>query len=266
MVEAWYALGGQQVRLNRFEDAEKSYRRVLGLAPGHGETVMALGGTLLELGRVAEAETLLRSALQENHSPLVGSGIAQNLALAQERQGRHAAALSSVEMAERLNPQRKLHGIRGDILVELQRFDEALAAFKAQIVATPADVGLHKKYNDLLYLLGRDRDEDFLVSYDVLPDNTDLQTAKAAFLLMSRRDEEAYGHFARIGAGHPENLQAALGAANALDGMDRHGEAAAVLEQALKHHPHNPVLYNALATTSLLGNDPQKAAIMAQKA
>src|SRR5262245_17728464 len=38
MVEAWYALGGQQVRLSRFADAEKSYRHVLDLAPGHGET------------------------------------------------------------------------------------------------------------------------------------------------------------------------------------------------------------------------------------
>jgi Flp pilus assembly protein TadD len=266
MVEAWYALGGLQVRLNRFEDAEQSYRRVLTLAPGHGETLMALGGILLELGRVTDAEAILQVALQEDHHPVVGSGIAQNLALAQERQGSCEAALSSVEIAETLNPQRKLHGIRGDILAGLKRFDEALVAYRAQIKATPEDVEVHKKLNDLLYLLGRDQDEEFLTSYDALPDHPDLQTAKAGFLLMSRRYDEAYHNFTRISLRHPENLQATLGAANALDRMDRHVEATAVLNQALKYHPHNPSLYNALATTSLLGNDPQNAALMSQKA
>ena len=198
MVEAWYALGSQQVRLGGFADAEHSFRRVLALAPGHGETGMALGATLLELGRSADAETVLGDALRGRHHPLVVSGLAQNLALAQGRLGKHEAALASVELAEQANPQQKLHGMKGEIFAGLQRFDEALACLRAQIDATPGDESLHKKVNDILYLLGRDKDADFLASYDRAPDDENLQAAKAGFLLMARRDGKRQLKFCRI--------------------------------------------------------------------
>jgi tetratricopeptide (TPR) repeat protein len=264
--EAWYALGGQQARLGRFADAEQSFRRVLELAPQHGETRMGLAACLLELGRADEAERVLRQALQSRHHPMVTAGLAQNLALAQGRQSKHGDALASLELAERSNPRQKLHGLRSEILVGLQRFDEALAALRAQLDMTPSDAALHKQYNDLLYMLGRDQEAEFLASYDRAPKSEALQVAKAGFLLLTRRDAQAHEIFSGILAANPAHEGAAMGAANALDRMRRHDEAEILLERALTQHPDSATLLNALAATALFRKDPEKAAAMAQRA
>jgi tetratricopeptide (TPR) repeat protein len=266
MTEAWYALGGMQVQRGRFAEAEQSFRRVQALAPQHGENLLALGAAMLEQGRAAEAQAVLENALRGRHHPGLAAGMTHNLALAQNRQGRKEDALASIARAESLDPQIRLQGLRGEILADLHRFDEALAAMRAAIEAAPQDESLHKTYNDLLYMLGRDRDAAFLASYDLVPDNAALQHAKARHLLMARRDAEALEIFQRLLAREPGHAQAAIGAANALDMMGRHDDAAHVLDQALAQQRTSAVLHNARAGTALFQREPDRAANLAQRA
>ena len=266
MVEAWYALASQFARLGCFEDAEKGYRRVLTLVPGHGESCMALGASLLEQGRCVEAESILQDALRGRHQPAVASGIAQNLALAQSRQGKHAESLSSIDLAQKLDPGRKLQDMRIEILTSLHRYEDALEVLRTQIDASRQDEHLHKRYNDLLYVLGRENEPEFLASYGKMPENEALQSAKAGFLLRLRRDNEAYCVFQHLLARNPAHEHAASGAARALDMMGRHEEAGQLLDRALVLNPRSAVLFNARAATALSENDPEKAAAMAQKA
>src|SRR5204862_6372814 len=128
----------------------------------------------------------------------------------------------------------------------------------AQAQAAPADKSVHKNYNDRPYRLGPEKGVEFLAPYDRLPDNDSLQTGKAGFLLLTRRDQEAHNLFARILARNPHHEHAAMGTANALDRMGRHDEAAAILDQALARNSDSPTLLNAMAANALLRHDPQK--------
>jgi tetratricopeptide (TPR) repeat protein len=267
IAEAWYALGSRQARLGHFTEAEQSYRQAWSLAPARADAALALGAVLLELGRAPEAEAVLKQGLAAPHAAApLQAALAQNLALAQGRQGKHLEALDSATQAESLQPQVKLHGLKGEIFAGLHRFDEALASLRAQLDLTPEDEALHRRYNDLLYLLGRDGEPEFLRSYDRMPQSETLQRAKARALLLARRNEEAHALYSRLLAHNPGQEEAALGAAGALDRMGRHDEAAAVLEGALARHPGSATILNTLAATSLLRREPEKAAAMAQQA
>jgi tetratricopeptide (TPR) repeat protein len=114
-----------------------------------------------------------------------------------------------------------------------------------------------------LFRLGRDA--DFLKSYDRAPADAALEIGKAGFLLKTGRAEEAHALYARAAAREPGNLEAALGAATALNQLSRYGAAMKPLEQALERHPASALLYQNLAATALQARDPEKAAAMAEK-
>jgi tetratricopeptide (TPR) repeat protein len=213
-----------------------------------------------------EAEIILAPALSRILPSPIAADLAQNLAVAQNKLGKQVEALASIARAQGLDPQRRLDALKGEVLACLHRFDEALPALERAIAASPQDAGLHKKYNDLLYMLGRDGDAGFLSSYDRVPADEGLQVAKAGFLLMARRDAQAYQLFMQLLARNPVLEPAVSGAATALNMMGRHDEAAALLDQALHRAPHSPGLLNGQAVTALHQKDPAKAAAMAQKA
>jgi len=262
MTEAWFALAGMEAQQGNFSGAESCYRRVLEAAPGLVEATVGLGAALLEQDRAAEAQVILAAALAQAAHP----SLAQNLAVAQNRLGQQQKALASIALAERLDPQRKLDALKGEVLACLHRFDEALQALERALAAAPQDAGLHKKYNDLLYMLGRDGDASFLSSYDRAAADEALQLAKAGFLLTARRDAQAHQLFVHLLSRNPAMEAAVSGAATALNMMGRHDDAAALLDQALLRDPGSPGLLNGLAVTALHRNDPAKAAAMAQKA
>jgi tetratricopeptide (TPR) repeat protein len=137
---------------------------------------------------------------------------------------------------------------------------------QAAVQAAPRNEALHRSYNDLLYTLGRDQDREFLASFDLLPDDAGLQSAKARYLLMARRDADALEIFRRLMARNPADAPSAIGAAKALDMLGRHDEAAHLLEQAVAHNSQSASLYNAFAGTALFQREPDRAADMAQRA
>ncbi|HWB98780.1 MAG TPA: tetratricopeptide repeat protein, partial [Bryobacteraceae bacterium] len=262
--EAWYELGEVQHRRGDFTAAETSFRSLLALQPGHLLGKLALGLTLKEAGRSAEAESLFAEGLAQSGEALLKAGFAYNLALVQSDQGRHAAALASFSLVSRFDPGRGVGDLgRAGILEEMGRTDEAALLLEALLRREPMNAAAHEAYNNLLHRHGRD--EEFLKSYDRAPAAGVLQTGKANFLLKTGRREEAHALYAAIAAREPDNLNAILGAAGALNQLGRQDEAAAELEQALARHPDSIPLYRQLAATALEARDPQRAAVMAQK-
>ncbi len=262
--EAWYELGEVQHRRGDFTAAETSFRSLLALQPGHLLGKLALGLTLKEAGRSAEAESLFAEGLAQSGEALLKAGFAYNLALVQSDQGRHAAALASFSLVSRFDPGRGVGDLgRAGILEEMGRTDEAALLLEALLRREPMNGAAHEAYNNLLHRHGRD--EEFLKSYDRAPAAGVLQTGKANFLLKTGRGEEAHALYAAIAAREPDNLNAILGAAGALNQLGRQDEAAAELEQALARHPDSIPLYRQLAATALEARDPQRAAVMAQK-
>jgi tetratricopeptide (TPR) repeat protein len=263
MVEAWYELGELKFRNDDNGGAEACFRKVLALAPDHGAAKLWLGVALKNAGHGAEAEPILAEGLRQAGEAKLKAAFAYNLAHAQYAQGRKREALENFAYAGRLDSGLNTDLNRADVLEELMRVDEAVALLEQVLQREPDNVQAHFSYNNLLFRLGRD--ENFLKSYDRAPQTAPLLAAKAGLLLKKDRFEEAYDLYRRALIRDPANLDAAIGSSTALNMLHRSAEAMAPLEQALKHHPKNGMLYQNIAITALQAKDPQKAAAMAEQ-
>ena len=263
MAEAWYELGELKLQTSDHAGAEACFRKVLALEPEHGLAKLWLGVAIKNDGRSAQAETILAEGLRQTGETKLKAAFAYNLAHAQYARGGKSEALENFAFAGRLDSSLNTDLNRADVLEDLQRADEAQALLEQVLRREPENLQAHFAYNNLLFRLGRD--EDFLKSYDRAPQTAPLLVAKAGLLIKRGRFEEAHELFWRVLGREPANLEAAIGAATALNEMHRNGEAMAPLEQALKHHPKNGVLYQTIAVTALQANDPQKAAAMAEQ-
>jgi tetratricopeptide (TPR) repeat protein len=264
LAEAWYDLGELKLRAGDNGGAESDLRKALQLAPAHPLARLWLGVAIKNAGRGAEAEPILVQGLALAAEPQLKAAYAYNLAWAQYIQGKKKEALENFTLAGALDPgglNTELN--RADLLEEAQRFDEALALLEETLRRQPGHAAAHTAYNNLLFKLGRDT--DFLTSFDRAPKNAQNLTAKAGLLYKTSRIEEACALYAAALAEEPGNLEAAIGAAAALNHLKRSGEAMKPLERALKYHPRNGVLYQTMATTALQAGDPQKAAAMAEQ-
>ena len=262
--EAWYELGDVGLRAGDLAGAEAAFRKVLALNPRHAQAKLWLGVAIKNAGRGSEAEAILAEGLGEAPDGELKAAFAYNLAYAQYLQGKKAAALENYALAARIAPGSFNSDLsRADLLEEILRFDEAVALLEQVIQREPANAAAHFAYNSLLHRLGRDA--DFLKSYDRAPQKPDLQTDKAQLLIKTGRQQEACALYGEVAARDPGNLNAAIGAAVALNELGRPAESVAILEKIAVHHPKSANLYQNLAASALQARDPQKAAAMAEK-
>jgi tetratricopeptide (TPR) repeat protein len=264
LAEAWYELANQQHQLGQISEAENAYKRALTLAPGHGPAKLGLGRALNILDRFGEAETILARGCSEEHHPDLTAAMLDQLLSAQTRQNRHEAALKTIARLQTLNPERlDLQAQKADLLLDLARFDEALALIRGMLARQPGSVKLHEQYNHVLYQLGRE--SELLTSYDQAPQTSEMQMSRALFVLTQQRGDEAEKLFSQILAREPDNLNALVSAAAALDVAGRHDAAMTICEKALARQPDDPRLHAQIASTALHQRDPEKAAAMLQK-
>jgi tetratricopeptide (TPR) repeat protein len=259
-------LGELQYRAGDLERAEASLRRVLALAPSHLQAKFWLGQLLRDDGRPNEAEAVLGEGLNQAREPTTKAAFAYYLASAEYHQGKKNDALDHFVLAARLDfqlaPGADIN--RAGILEDMQRFDEAAALLEQTLTNEPHNVPAHAAYNNLLHRLGRD--EEFLASYDRAPKTAALLTAKAGFLLKKARYVEAHDAYTEVLKSEPGHVEAAVGAATALNELNRSAEAAALVQQMLKRNPASVSLHKALACAILQLRDPKKAVTIAENA
>ena len=263
-VPALFESGALLHRTGRLDEAEKSFRRVLRLSAGNAHAYLALAAILVDAGRPDEAETAARRGLDSAAEKRLKAQLYLQLAQALRRQRKDAEALTALENAEAADAG--LPGLvrhRAEALQNLNRFDEALALFEKEIARTPADPALHLDYNALLYQLGRSG--DFLKSYEGAPQSRELLLGKAFLLAREKRLEEAHAIYAGLQARDPKDRLAAIGAAQVMTSMGRHGEALALFESVLARHGGDPKLFSIAAEPALLSNDPEKAAWLCEQ-
>ncbi len=79
-----------------------------------------------------------------------------NLSLSLGSQNRNDEALESLERARALAPDLPdMDQRRIDLLFKLGRFEDCEQLYRKRLERNPADPGLHRAYNSLLYRLGR---------------------------------------------------------------------------------------------------------------
>ena len=257
-VQALFELGALLHRTGRLEEAEKNISRLLTLSPGFAHAELALAAIQVDAGRPADAESACRRGLATAREPHLKAQLYLQLSQALRRQRKDSEALTELDRAEALHPG--LPGLarhRAEALQNLNRFEEAVAIFEKEIARTPADAEIHLDYNALLYQLGRSA--DLLESYDRAPETRDLLLGKAFLLVREKRNEEAYAIYTRLKARDPGDRLAAVGAAQAMTAMGRHGEALAQFESILARYGGDAKLHGLAAEPALLSGDPQKA-------
>lgn len=256
-------LGSALHRVGKTEEAEPVLRAAVALAPGDSTARLALGAVLLDLRRFDEATAILKDGLKSAPEGELRARILKNIGLAQRGLQKDAEALESFSAAHRIAPGLGgLDILRAGALEKLHRYDETLALLEKLIADEPSSLDAHRQYNSLLYRL--DRMDDFLKSFDRAPPAPSLLTAKADFLMKTRRYEEALAVFSQI-EGQGPYVPAMVGTSLALCMLGRSTEAVSAAEAVLALSPQDPGLLNHFADILLRTGDPKGAVAAASQ-
>jgi tetratricopeptide (TPR) repeat protein len=256
--DAYLALGQAQRKLGQRQEAQNTYRKLLRLQPENVDGYVALSSVLAELGQYAEAEAPLRRALLHARDPKMQAAIHNNLAIVLSNQNRQAEALENLERTQSLAPDLpSLDQRRIDRLYQLGRYEECVQLYKTLLDRNPGDVPLHRAYNSLLYRLGRK--DEYLASFDRVPQTREILLGKAGMLMMQKRAGEAQEIFNALLARDPLDMAAAVGWANSLLASGRYGEALTAFEAVMSRRGASAAIFSDAAGAALMTGDPQKA-------
>ena len=180
-----------------------------------------------------------------------------NLGLVREEQGRLDEAVASFEKALTLKP--RLHGANlflGVARYKQNHFDQALAAVRKETAAYPKDAAAWMWEG--VIQLAMDRPEDAAASLDkaasLAPDNVDVLYHRGqAHLLVSKN---SYG---RMFKADPKSWRVRQVLAEASADAERHLDAIAEYQEAIKLAPTQPGLHEELGSEFRNAGKPQEA-------
>jgi len=265
LAEAWLEMATAQKRGGKLDDAQATYRAMLGALPGNAAAKLSLSALLIDMGRAGDAEEIARGGLSDPMDTHLKGAMHNNLALALRAQNRNTEALAHYEQAQALNPSLPLLDmLRAEVLHDLKRPDEALAVLEKLVTREPDVPRWHHAYNELLYRMNRT--EERLKSYDRAPRTRELMLGKAHFLSLEKRGADLHALYDELLARDPADVMAAAGLAGALVMMQRHDEAAAAFDAALIRPVDDPDIYSCAAEVAILREDPQKAVALCRQA
>ncbi len=190
MLDAWQYLGNVLFQMENFEEALEVYQRAFEMSSGAPRFAMAVANALMRLDRLEEAKqhaelavelmpvandlvaeiTLMQGDLEETERVLQsslslrGARTAPRLTLAELRlkQGRFEEALqianeieSKPGMSTEPDRLKGLYFIRGQALAQMDRLEEAKAAFRTEIATHPDLLGAYAHLAFVLALEGR---------------------------------------------------------------------------------------------------------------
>src|SRR5262245_21851159 len=191
--------------------AERAYRRGLELDPNDAELRNALGWTLFQEGRTAEAVTEYQRALAAKSDSAKSHN---NLALALVELGRLDEAAEHFKASLGLDPKAEIYSDYGFTMARLGKPDEALAAYSKALELDPGCASAHA---------------NLAVSY-----------------VQAGQLDEAESHYRKALAGKP-TAETHNGLGYVLDRQDRTDDAIAEFRKAIDANPKFAPAYNNLA-------------------
>jgi tetratricopeptide (TPR) repeat protein len=256
--------GNQLAREGRRDDAIAALQRATVLAPGLVEAHYNLARVLHGTGRAAEAAAALQPALELPHSnAALRALVLQLAALLQQGAGRLEHALATLGDAVAAAPDKAaLHHNRAVLLQRLNRPHEALAAHERAQALGAAGADVHYNHGNALQGLGRGNEAVAAYRRALAADP---RHALALYDLARLRWRLGDADFdAELRALEALDAQASLAPglrAHLLARAERHAEAAAAFEQALRHEPQAAGFHDGLGRMhSRLGHHDQALA------
>ena len=261
--------------LNRIDEAETEYRRILGLDSNHSAAHFGLGRVAFERDDLAGAIGRFRAALGGQPE---GSVVHHHIGLALRRLGRRDEAADELSRnehvrvafpdplftsLERLNVSREAFFKRGTQAMRRGDLQEALAAFQGADEALPNDsITLFNLGMVLIELGDKARAEEHMRR--AIESDQDYREPhfNLALILAERNDiRGAERHFRRATEIDSDDLEARVRLAEVLSRLDRLTEAVELLEEVLAIDPALPMARLALGAAHQAAGDRHAARI-----
>ena len=240
------------------EKAERLCRDYLKASPGCIDHLRMLSHALLKQGKLPGAEVEIRKAigLLPNFPPLIedlGGVLATN--------GKLNEAIECFEKAIRLDPNRPTaHKKLGQALAAAGRMQEADEAYEIFFEKDPARgrvaIGAdHMKAGRLDEAV-----ESLKAVLKEEPQNVDaLRFLAVTYKKQDKRLGDAEALLRRALEVAPDFLQAAIDLGTLLQTMNKHNDAIAIFEDAVRRNPDNAVVWAGLGSTNSMAGYPEKA-------
>lgn len=205
--------------------AEQVYQQILRHQPLHFDALHMLGVIAAQCCQSHIAAELIGQALQIQPRHALAHNNRGNALLGLQR---YDEALVCYEQASALKPDHvDAHSNRGIALHALGRFSEALASFDAAIELKPSHVDAH--FNQGISLKELQRFDEALISFETTlalkPEHLEAQLNRCAVLRELHRIEEVLNGFDQAIALNPEHVEAIFNRAIALQDLRRFADA-----------------------------------------
>jgi len=243
--------------------AERAYRRGLEIAPDDAELHNALGWTLFQEGRSAEAVTEYERALRANPK-LVKSH--NNMALALVELGRLEEAAGHFRTSLELEPKAEIYSDLGFIMARLGHPDEARADYLRALELDPNCASAH--FNLAVTFVQAGAFGEAEAHYrQALPGRPTAETHNGLGYVLARRGrtDEAVAEFRKAIDVDPKFTPAYNNLADALAKQGKLEEAAHYYELSLAEKP-SAAVYNALGVVLRRLGKTDEAAVQFEKA
>jgi tetratricopeptide (TPR) repeat protein len=228
--EAANELGGVFLRMERFEDGLRWFRRALEIRPGLTPAKIGAGIALRELRRFEEAATRFREVLASTPDDAIACF---NLGLSLRALQCHEEALGWLRKASDLRPghpesAREL----AEVLTALKRNDEAIVAYEHAVALQPDSIPVLLSFGERLQ--------------------------------EERRFEEAAATFGKVVALDPNQSNGWLSLGAALLGLRQYADSLAAFRRGLALEPGSAVAYCNMSL-AFMGLDRMQEAIEASR-
>ncbi|HVS77633.1 MAG TPA: sulfotransferase [Steroidobacteraceae bacterium] len=245
-LQAAYWRAFEAVRVGRFETAERQLRDIQRSRPGESNSLHLLGVALLSQGKLAPALEILERVVAEAprflHARI-------DLARAYRQDGRVEAACTELRAALKEKPSLEAGWLAyGDVLVDMEKFAEARAAFERARLLDPHRQRIEEA---TAALAGGDYRGAEGIFRDVLKSDASHLAALAGLAAVAirsgnTRDAERLVSHARVRSHHHPLVRRAWG--HTLLAAERLAEAADTFRELLRLEPDNPQTWAALGS------------------
>jgi tetratricopeptide (TPR) repeat protein len=242
--------------------AERAFRRGLELAPNDAEILNALGWTLFQEGRTADAIAEYERAVAADPKHAKSHN---NLALALVELGRLDEAASHFRTSLELSPRAEIWSDYGFTLARLGKTQDALAAYAKALEMDPESPSAHLNLAVAAIQAGNFADAEAHYRR-ALPGRPTAATHNGLGFVLARqgRNDEAFAEYRAAIEVDPSYTPAYNNLAEGLARQGKLAEAEAAYQQSLAVKP-SAAVYNALGTVQgRLGKNDEAAAQFAK--
>jgi predicted O-linked N-acetylglucosamine transferase (SPINDLY family) len=221
----------------KFDDADTLYRRVLKVDAQQHTVLQMLGVLHAQRGNYQEAERQLHAAISLNPNDAGGQFNYGNVLLGLQRFDEAFTAFGNALAVNPALAEAELN--RGSILVSRKRFEEAIACFDAAIRINRNYAEAHCNRGHALEQLKRYGEA--LASCDaalaVNPQNAEFLASRASILHHLKREDEALNELSVALSLQPANAAFQYNRGNILFELKRFSEAVAAYDDAFRRDP-----------------------------